>query len=187
MDFETFVRTTLTTITQDMKKVKDSQSRTETRLDALDKRIETNESDIKDLKESVQFDSAIVTANETKCKELNSIITAKDTELQEMRDRLKAVETSTLSLERYTRGFNVRFVNIPEEEDEDCISKLNEIVKTKFGIENAIENAHRSGKKKPGIPRHIIARMYSRATRRRIITESRQNPGTFRIIDDLPA
>ena len=63
-------------------------------------------------------------------------------------------------MERYSRQYNLRFFNIPEDSSEDCIKKLQSILSDDLGIETSIENAHRIGGPRAddgADPRPIIA------------------------------
>ena len=55
-----------------------------------------------------------------------------------------------LSLERYSRDFNLRFYNIPKYVGENCVDKLQTILSDDLGIKPVIENAHRIGGPRPG-------------------------------------
>ena len=62
------------------------------------------------------------------------------------------------------------------------------LVRVYFDIPaGSIENAHRVGQSSGGKPRQIIARFYSRVTRRLVMTSAREAlAGTgFRLVDDL--
>ena len=91
------------------------------------------------------------------------------------------------SLERYTRSFNFRILGLPESEGENCIDSVRQILKDKFDIEAlVIENAHLVGISHSDKPRQMIARFYSCATRRDVISsrERLRNTG-LRFVDDL--
>ena len=73
-----------------------------------------------------------------------------------------------LSLERYSRDFNLRFYNIPEDSNENCIEKLKIILSNDLGIKPVIENAHRIGGPRTGAsndPRPVIAKFLYRPER----------------------
>lgn len=90
---------------------------------------------------------------------------------------MPVVDTRLVELERYTRGFNLRFYNIPEHlsttQKEDCRGKLNSILEG-VGLTNIpIENAHRVGPFNAGNnrPRAIIARFNNRPDRRLVLNK----------------
>ena len=75
-----------------------------------------------------------------------------------------------------------------EEDNENCIDSVENILKDYFNVSgHVIENAHRTGKRIGGKPRHIIARFYSRATRRSVMAVAREKLAEtdVRITDDL--
>ena len=91
------------------------------------------------------------------------------------------METDLNSLERYTRSFNFRILGLPERKDENCVDSVHQILKDKFGIATTvIENAHRVGLSRDDKLRQMIARFYSRATRRAVMTSARENSSKYR-------
>ena len=63
-------------------------------------------------------------------------------------------------MERYSRKYNLRFFNIAEDSNEDCIKKLQSMLSDYLGIEPTTENAHRIGGPRTddgADPRPIIA------------------------------
>ena len=84
-----------------------------------------------------------------------------------------------IELERYTRGFNLRFYNFEEEtvpnQKEDCCAKLLDKLAS-VGLTNIrIENAHRVGASKPPGPgvkaRAIIARFNDRPDKKLVLNK----------------
>lgn len=71
-------------------------------------------------------------------------------QLKEANVKIDRLEEANLQLERYSRGFNLRFGGIPESPHEKPSfpgEKIREILSTKFQLEDIkIENAHRSGR-----------------------------------------
>ena len=49
------------------------------------------------------------------------------------------------ALERYSRGFNLRFYKVPEQTGEDCIVTLGKIILKDLKQKPVIENAHQVG------------------------------------------
>jgi len=71
-------------------------------------------------------------------------------------------------MERNSRDFNIRVLGVVEEEGEDCLSIIQDYFEL-LGLRDAggeVENAHRTGKKRDGKRRHIIAKLYSRLFKR---------------------
>ena len=105
---------------------------------------------------------------------------------------LVLAKSSCLSLERYTRSFNLRFLNIPEnpnEKTEDTIKLVNRKIKDITGLDIPMEYGHRSGAKTPGSnkPRCVIARFASRQDKRLILSK-RKNffENNVPLFEDLP-
>ena len=83
-----------------------------------------------------------------------------------MRERL-------LSLERYSREYNLRFHNVPESTDEDCVQKVRNILSNQLDMEPEIENAHRVGPRNDDKPRVIICKFLYRPQRYKVIQKKR--------------
>jgi len=74
-------------------------------------------------------------------------------------------------LERYLRDFNIRVSGVSEEDGKDCMAIILDYIAC-LGFERAVaevENAHRTGKKQGERPRHIIAKLYSRPFKRKLL------------------
>ena len=83
-----------------------------------------------------------------------------------MRERL-------LSLERYSREYNLRFHNVPESTNEDCVQKVRDILSNQLDMEPEIENAHRVGPRNDDKPRVIICKFLYRPQRYKVIQKKR--------------
>ena len=90
-----------------------------------------------------------------------------------------------LNLERYSRDFNLNFLNIPEETDENGVAKLQSLLYNTLGYEANIENTHRTGRKWPGKPRHIIAKFLYRPERRKVLFNRRNLSDNMWVVEDL--
>ena len=77
-----------------------------------------------------------------------------------------------MNLERYSRDYKIKIIGVEEEEGEDCITILLNYL-TMLGFQDVsaeVENAHRTGKRNEnGRPRHIIAKLYSRPFKRKLL------------------
>ena len=77
---------------------------------------------------------------------------------------------------------------MPETDNENCVSRIQEILEDKFGVTSlAIENAHWVGRSQREKPRQVIARFFSRAVRQEIMTvakEKLEGMG-YHFMDDL--
>ena len=83
-----------------------------------------------------------------------------------MRERL-------LSLERYSREYNLRFHNVPESTNDDCVQKVRDILSNQLDMEPGIENAHRVGPRNDDKPRVIICKFLYRPQRYKVIQKKR--------------
>ena len=100
--------------------------------------------------------------------------------LTDSKNNLKRIK----NVERYSRDFNLRFLNIPEE-DENCVTKLQSLLYNTLGYEANIENAHRTGRKRLGKPRHIVAKFLYRPERRKILSNRRNLSDNVWVVEGL--
>ena len=145
-------------------------------------------------KSFTELENKVTKLDET-VKDLETAANAKDVEIKELSDRVsvleaKSVSTSnesdslkkelniaqdrTLDLERYTRSFNLRFLNIPESSDENCIELLKEQMR-KLKIQDVeIENAHRIGERRESTKQRGIIARFSRRPERKLVLNKRR-------------
>ena len=157
-DFETFVRHQLSSISDDLKEM-NSQVQIQRDIESLQSQIKKNESSISKLKEALDIKLEVLTGElhetNTRIDRIENDITKYAKEIDETYERL-------LSLERYSRDYNLRFYNIPESTSKDCIAKLPDILENDLQLHPNIENAHRIGPfKDDGTPRPILWFLYS--------------------------
>ena len=166
------------------------QSALERRCEGLEARVDVNSADIKDIKESLNFDSTTLKDNSVEIETMKKQLKEQERELVCSRQLITILDNEMNNLQRYTRGFNIRILGMAEDENEDCVASVDNLLKDYFDISGfPIENAHRIGKRIAGKPRHMIARFHSRATRRSVMAVARDKLAgtTFRITDDLTA
>ena len=186
-DFETFVRVTLKSLATKVDNLITKHDTLQGQLTSMDNRVTANTTSITDLGNSIDFQSDRIDDNVTNTTNIKADVTQMSINLEAACGKIQNLEREVTGLERYTRSFNARFVGVDESEGENCRDTVHELLSTHLDIDDEVlENAHRIGPKKPGTPRHIIARFFSRAKRREAIIASRSvNPAPFRIIDDL--
>ena len=68
-----------------------------------------------------------------------------ESSVQKHAKQIEGMHERLLSLERYSREYNLRFHNVPKSTDEDCVPKVRNILSTQLDMEPEIENAHRVG------------------------------------------
>ena len=115
----------------------------------------------------------------TRIDRIENDITKYAKEIYETYERL-------LSLERYSRDYNLRFYNIPESTSEDCIAKLRDILENDLQFHPNIENANRIGRfKDNGTARPILAKFLYPPEWFRVIKKKRELRNGVRVSDDL--
>ena len=188
LNFEDFVKNSLSVLGSKLDTIIAGQAELEKRVINIETRVNSNTTEIKDVIRSVEYESENIKNNADQILDLKDQIQRRETELDSAKSTISSMATDLNSLERYTRSFNFRILGLPERKDENCIDSVHQILKDKFGIATTvIENAHRVGLSRDDKPRQMIARFYSRATRRAVMTSARetlQNTG-MRFIDDL--
>ena len=118
--------------------------------------------------------------HDARCKvdEIGSSVQNHTTQVAQMNERL-------LSLERYSREYNLRFHNIPESPGEVCLLKINDILANQLNVEPKIENAHRVGARNDGKSRAIICKFVYRSERYKVIQKKRDLKDGVWITEDL--
>lgn len=116
-DFETFVHHQLSSISDNLKEMKGTQGQIQKDIESLQSQIKKNDSSISKLKEASDVKLEVLTGElhetNTRIDRIENDITEYTKEIDETYERL-------LSLERYSRDYNLRFYNIPESTSEDC-------------------------------------------------------------------
>ena len=143
-------------------------------IDGLKTKQQQLEADVDNMKESLNFVSFNV-------EEVDNLRRSND----DLKKRLE-------HLERYSRDYNIRVLGVNENEGEDCMSIILDFI-TSLGFEDVAaeeENAHRTGKKRDDKPRPIIAKLYSRPFKRRLLQAAKSADGKetlqgVRIVEDF--
>ena len=90
------------------------------------------------------------------------------------------------ALERYSRGFNLRFYKVPEQTGKDCIVTLGKIIPKDLKQKPVIENAHRVGPSRDdGSPRPTIAKFLYRPDRCDILRNKKLFKNGTYVSEDL--
>ena len=186
--FEDFVRKSLTSMGAKMDSILAGQAALEKRCDSIETRVTQNETVIQDTIVSLDFNSDQVKDLSSEIASIKKQLKDFQLESQQARISIATLQSESNNLQRYTRSYNVRFLGIPEKEKEECVVTVEDLMSQYFDVPaGSIENAHRVGQSSGGKPRQIIARFYSRVTRRLVMTSAREVlAGTgFRLVDDL--
>ena len=187
-DFESFVRETLKTLSKQVGDVVTGQKNLDKKFDKLDTKVKANTKAITEIEKSLEFQGKRIDSTEEVTQKVSSDVEAYTTKISDMSKSAEQMQTQINSLERYTRSFNLRFLNIKETEGENCREVLGNLLDTHLGISgDTIENAHRTGKKPENGPRQLIARFHSRIHRNQVIRSARNlDPRPpFIVVDDL--
>ena len=190
MSFEDFVRNALTNLGTKMDNVLTGQAILEEKFNNLEIKVNTNTSELQEVKKSIDFESANIRDHNAQLQDLKAKFEHRQDEVERANSAIATVESEINSLERYTRGFNIRILGVAEHDGEDCIGRVQELLSDYFNVsEPVIENAHRVGVSRAGKPRQLIARFHSRAIRRDVISVAREKlkDTQYRMVDDLTA
>lgn len=157
----------------------------------------------KDLQENVDnYDrefrevKADIATNKTSIQNLDSIIEdhkrENKREVELLHKLIEKLQKETLTLERYTRSFNVRVFNVPEtpnEKQTDVMTKVNNLISEVTGKAIKVEYGHRTGAlRTDNTNRPIICRIASRAEKMEVMSKRGDFYKKGRpIFDDLPA
>ena len=164
----------------------------ETKLNCLQERTavlenfrQTTENDINDLKENGNFTSSQLSEISTEPKNHQVAITDLTQKAKASKELLKELTAKNLYLETYSKGENIRFMNIEDgscDEPEDVEETPRDFLERELGFHDVrsveIQRVHRSGKSKNGKPRPILARL---------LRYNRLRETDFQMFRDYPA
>ena len=148
----------------------------ENKFNAFESKLSAIETTVKDIEASVDFTS-------------NEIITIKSRVdcLEAANQKIDSMKLQDQmdNMERFSRSFNLRFLGIPEQDGrEDCVSKLENLIKSTLGLDVSIENAHRTGRSIRGNPRHVIAKFLKRPERFQVLIRRKEFSPVL-VLEDL--
>jgi len=141
-------------------------------------KIESVISEIEEI-EGLKFKQQELEAGLDSLKTSLNEMDAKTEEIHNLRQSNDELRKKLEHMERYSRDFNIRVLGVSKEDGEDCMMKILNYI-TRLGFENVeaeVENAHRTGKKPGERPRHIIAKLYSRPFKRRLLQAAKSADG----------
>ena len=171
-EFETYVRSTLSTLCRDVKEIKESQAKIQNDLQQLKNDVSSNKSEIRDSTDKATFDIHVA----------NCRIDRIEGDLKKLSKDVSSTYERLVSLERYSRDFNLRFYNIPETAGEDCIGKVTEMINNDLKFRPTIENAHRSvARREDGSPSPILVKFLYRPQRVAVIKMKKDLKNDVRI------
>ena len=187
-DFMAFVQKALNAVNAKLDNIVSLQCSMEKKLVDIDTRVTGQGSVIAGLTESVEFNAANITTQQTAIDIVKKSLVETNRDLQIATASITKLEAKLITSERHSRSFNVRLLGMPETDGENCVSIVEDLLHQKFNQSGSvIENAHRIGKPTQDKPRHIIARFHSRVVRTTVKRATRTNlqDSKLRFVDDL--
>ena len=118
--------------------------------------------------------------NDANCK-----IEEIESTMQNQVQQIGAMHERLLSIEFYSREYNLRFHNIPESPGEDCRQEIGDILTEQLKLEPKIENVHRVGPSIADKPRAIICKFIYRPERFKVLQRKRDPQNNVWITEDL--
>ena len=149
------------------------------------------EDEHQELEKNVIFTSQAVDNMRSESIALTTNLKGTTSELESMKFKMVQLEESTIQLEQYLRGFNLRFGGIPEVENYHP-NDIKDVLADKCNLHPEMERAHRSGRitKTPtDRPRQILVKFLYRPERLAVLKRAKEAPsnsGIF-VLQDLPA
>ena len=177
-DFEAFVRESIV-------KLSEAQDRILHDVATLKGKVQLNEWSLNDI-------SAILTKMNQNYEEVkgelydaNCKIEEIESTMQNQAQQIGAMHERLLSIEHYSREYNLRFHKIPESPGEDCGQKIGGILTEQLQTETTIENAHRVGPSITDKPRAIICKFIYRPERFKVLQKKHDLQNNIWITEDL--
>ena len=145
------------------------------------KSIEWVQGEVEDVKNKLQTE-------EERTSKLEEEVRVVRSEMESYRKELDDLKEHFTNLDTYTRRDNLIFLNIQEEEDEDCNKKITTILSENLEVDNIrLTRVHRLGEYKPGFTRAIIARFHFFPDRMKVWQNRNKLKGTKIILkEDYP-
>ncbi len=154
------------------------------KLDEIDHRVKSIESDLKDMKKSIEF----VHGEVNDLKEENKIRKEKETLTDNRIDQLEELNATlkdrVIDLQARSMRDNLIFYNISEKKDENVKEIIHDMLEKQLGLEKAKENikidhAHRLGKNiRSSKPRAIVCKFNYYPDKEQILANARKLKGT---------
>ena len=173
-DFETFVRVTLGSLQESVNAIKSAQDEMLSELNSLKGRVSSNDALLLGISKKQDSLTKKFEKVNGEFRDINCKIEKIEQDMEKKVLASNSLYEQLLALERYFRGFNLRFYKIPEHTDEDCIDILEKIFSSDLNLKPVIENALRIGPfRDDGSPHLIIAKFLYRSERRDILRKKK--------------
>lgn len=163
--------------------IQQSMDSLKSRMENVDKKISTVEGKIRDLEESRDFDSNMLSDINKRQQEIDSLVKKMQKLESDQQQREKELTAEVLDLKSRSMRDNLLFHRIPEERDENCTETLLQFMEEKLHITNArdeikLHRAHRIGTYKSDKTRPIVAKFVLYTDRERVRKSSKELQGT---------
>ena len=172
-----------------VKRVQKFEENLETLKNDMTTALEYKDGEIADLTASLEAGKLRMDKLE---ETITNLVKKQQSDVTDVNKRCTKLDKDTLTLERYTRSYNIRLFKVLESEGEktkDVIEKVNTLISQVTGSDIKVEYGHRTGpRREDGRPRAIICRIASRLDRAAVMAKRGEffKKG-FPIYDDLPA
>ena len=164
------------------------QNKVETKLEAISMKLEQQDDEIRDLKKAMNYLSEEITSQTQSLNSCKEELHQQQEVANDQQMRLDTLQKLLDDSQRYSRGYNLRFLGIPEEEDpknENCIDKIDKLLQSQLNLHTDIENAHRTGRSINGRPRHIIVKFLRRPQRYAVLRQRNMFKEGILVFEDL--
>lgn len=186
-DFVNLASTCIFDLSRSVKAVTETVSQTSSQLQTLMTGIQNLTTQVKQNTTDIQKHTEYINNLKEKSQ-------AQDIKIQNLEEKLatevKKCNEACLSLERYSRNFNIRIQNIPEDKDESpeiSVQKAKEVIKNVTKLDIEVEYGHRLGKSNNNKPRTIIIKLFSRFQIRKVMAKRKEMYlNGFPVFMDLP-
>ena len=175
------------------------QQSTDLRLRSLETKASTNIDKLDEISRSVESNKTNIDLSTAKIGGLEGSTREIKTDLGNALERIAELEKGLNQLDRNVRSYNLRFLQVREDANENCILKVATAIKNNSyctrnphlsldEVMKGIEGAHRLGKDKVGQHRPILVRFYAKNLRDDVVQACKKKGGKtaegYSITDD---
>ena len=127
-DFETFVRVTLGTLQESVDAIQSAQGQLMSDLNLLKDRVSSNADTLLGISTKQESFARNFDKVDGEIHDINCKIEKMEQGMANNTFMINSLYERLFALERYSRGFNLRFYKVPEQTGEDCIVTLGKII-----------------------------------------------------------
>ena len=173
------------------------QHSTDVRLDSLETKASTNIDKLTTISLIVEANKSNIAVSTGKLEGIEGSTKELRSDLGSAIERIAELEKGLNQLDRNVRNYNLRFFEVREDADENCILKVATAIKNNLyctpqmpldEVVKSIEGAYRLGKEKVGQHRPILVRFYAKNMRDNVVQACKKKGGKsvegYSITDD---